>query len=42
MGRDRSGRPAVPLSAAAGFGRSGQAGQPPVFQTRRGSMAPLV
>nr|DAH32465.1 MAG TPA: hypothetical protein [Caudoviricetes sp.] len=32
----------VPASAAAGFSRSGQAGQSPVFQTRRGSLAPLV
>ncbi|QZI79091.1 hypothetical protein 101114BS4_031 [Escherichia phage vB_EcoS-101114BS4] len=41
-GRDKAGQHPVPVSAAAGFSRSGQAGQLPVFQTRRGSMAPLV
>ncbi|QXV83321.1 hypothetical protein P9612_gp18 [Escherichia phage PaulFeyerabend] len=42
MGRDKAGQHPVPASAAAGFSRSGQAGQSPVFQTRRGSVAPLV
>ncbi|QXV79466.1 hypothetical protein P9611_gp18 [Escherichia phage GeorgBuechner] len=41
-GRDKAGQHPVPASAAAGFSRSGQAGQTPVFQTRRGSTAPLV
>ncbi|WPH67425.1 hypothetical protein EE09_18 [Escherichia phage vB_EcoS-EE09] len=42
QGRDKAGQHPVPASAAAVFSRSGQAGQTPVFQTRRGSTAPLV
>ncbi|QBQ80465.1 hypothetical protein P9609_gp28 [Escherichia phage vB_EcoS_PTXU06] len=41
-GRDKVGQHPVPASAAAVFSRSGQAGQTPVFQTRRGSAVPLV
>nr|DAW21261.1 MAG TPA: hypothetical protein [Caudoviricetes sp.] len=39
-GRDKAGQHPVPASAAAGFSRSGQRDSTPVFQTRRGSMAP--
>ncbi|QXV85025.1 hypothetical protein P9607_gp18 [Escherichia phage TheodorHerzl] len=40
--RDKAGQHPVPASAAAVFSRSGQRDSTPVFQTRRGSTAPLV
>ncbi|WZL04598.1 hypothetical protein WRPBWLFC_CDS0055 [Escherichia phage SM_S22] len=40
--RDKAGQHPVPASAAAVFSRSGQRDSTPVFQTRRGSAAPLV
>ncbi|QXV79500.1 hypothetical protein P9611_gp52 [Escherichia phage GeorgBuechner] len=41
-GRDKAGQHPRPAPDGAASRGAGQAGQTPVFQTRRGSMAPLV
>ncbi|QCO71653.1 hypothetical protein P9616_gp57 [Escherichia phage CEC_Kaz_2018] len=41
-GRDKAGQRPRPAPDDAARRGAGQAGQTPVFQTRRGSMAPLV
>ncbi|AUG84622.1 hypothetical protein [Escherichia phage B2] len=42
QGRDKAGQHPRPATDDAAWRGAGQAGQSPVFQTRRGSMAPLV
>ncbi|QXL91307.1 hypothetical protein P9630_gp32 [Escherichia phage BF9] len=41
-GRDKAGQHPSPAPDGAASRGAGQAGQTPVFQTRRGSVAPLV
>nr|DAW21281.1 MAG TPA: hypothetical protein [Caudoviricetes sp.] len=42
QGRDKAGQHPRPAPDDAAWRGAGQAGQLPVFQTRRGSVAPLV